>query len=106
MPAYYLIMTGGSLTIATSIVILFGQSLSSYYGRFFPIFGEINVVTAFALTILPGLVVLYLGQRFLRKPESQLQTCMAVAALSIVSLFAVVGSAVSIYVGIFFRAHR
>jgi hypothetical protein len=102
MPAYYMIMGGGSLTVVTSVVILLGGSLDSYYGRFFPIFTNINVVTAFALTLLPGLAILYLGQRFLRKPESQLETGLAVAALSIVSLFGIVGSAVSIYVGIFF----
>ena len=102
MPAYYMIMGGGSLTIVSSAVILFGGTLNSYYGRFFPIFTNINVPTAFALTLLPSLAVLYLGQRFLRKPGSQLQTGLAVAALSIISLFGVVGSAVSIYVGILF----
>jgi hypothetical protein len=102
MPAYYMIMGGGSLTIVTSVVILLGGSLDSYYGRFFPIFTNINLVTAFALTLLPGLAVLYLGQRFLRKPESQLETGLAVAALSMISLFGIVGSAVSIYVGILF----
>ncbi len=90
------------MTIVTSVVILFGGSLNSYYGRFFPIFTNINMLTAFALTLLPSLAMLYLGQRFLRKPESQLQTGLAVAALSMISLFGVVGSAVSIYVGIFF----
>jgi len=102
MPVYYMIMGGGSLTIVTSIIILLGGTLNSYYGRFFPIFTNINVPTAFALTLLPGLAVLYLGQRLLRKPESQLQTGLAVAALSIISLFGIVGSAVSIYVGILF----
>jgi hypothetical protein len=70
MPAYYMIMGGGSLTIVTSVVILFGGTLNSYYGRFFPIFTNINVLTAFALTLLPGLAVLYLGQRFLRNPRT------------------------------------
>jgi len=102
MPAYYMIMGGGSLTIVTSIVILFGGTLNSYYGRFFPILTNINVPTAFALTLLPSLAVLYLGQWFLREPKSQLQTGLAVAALSIISLFGIVGSAVSLYVGIFF----
>jgi hypothetical protein len=102
MPAYYMIMGGGSLTIVTSVIILFGGTLNSYYGRFFPIFTNINMLTAFALTLLPGLSVLYLGQWFLRKPNSQLQTGLAVAALSIISLFGIVGSAVSIYVGILF----
>ncbi len=101
-PPYYLIMTGGCLTIVTSIVILFGGALNSYYNRFFPIFASINLVTAFALTLLPGLAMLYLGQRFLRKPQNQLQTRLAVAVLSVISLFAIVGSGVSIYVGILF----
>jgi hypothetical protein len=102
MPAFYIIMGGGSLTIVTSVIILFGGTLNSYYGRFFPIFTNINMLTAFALTLLPGLAVLYLGQWFLRKPEYQLQTGLAVAALSMMSLFGIVGSAVSIYVGILF----
>jgi hypothetical protein len=101
-PTYYLIMTGGCLTIVTSIVILFGGALNSYYSRFFPIFTNLNMPTALALTLLPGLAVLYLGRRFIRKPESQLQTGLVVAALSIISLLGVVGSAVSLYVGIFF----
>ncbi len=101
-PPYYLIMTGGSLTIVTSIVILFGGTLNSYYNRFFPIFASINLLTAFALTLLPGLAILYLGQRFLRKPQNQLQTGLAVALLSVISLFAIVSAAVSIYVGILF----
>ncbi len=41
-PAYYLIMTGGSLTIITAIVILIGGTLNSYYARFFPIFANLN----------------------------------------------------------------
>jgi hypothetical protein len=102
MPAYYLIMGGGSLTIVTSLVILFSGALNSYYTRFFPIFSSINLLTAFALTLLPGLAVLYLGQRFLNKPKNQLRNALAVAALSIVSLFGIVGSTVSIYVGILF----
>jgi hypothetical protein len=106
MPAYYLIMSGGSLTVVTSLVILFNGALNSYYNRFFPIFASINLLTAFALTLLPGLAVLYLGLRFLNKPKNQLRIGLAVAALSIVSLFAIVGSGVSIYVGIFFRVHR
>src|SRR6267143_4693355 len=61
MPAYYMIMGGGSLTIVTSIIILLGGTLNSYYGRFFPIFTNINVITAFGLTLLPGLAVFYLG---------------------------------------------
>jgi hypothetical protein len=101
-PAYYMIMGGGSLTIVTSVIILFGETLNSYYGRFFPIFTNINQLTAFALTLLPGLAILYLGQRFLRNPKNQLQTGLAVAVLSIISLVGIVSSAVSIYVGIFF----
>jgi len=101
-PAYYLIMTGGSLTIITAIVILVGGTLNSYYARFFPIFANLNQVTAFALTLLPGLAVLYLGQRFLRKPKTELQSGLAVAAVSIISLVGIVGSGVSVYVGILF----
>jgi hypothetical protein len=100
-PSYYLIMTGGCLTITTSIVILFSGTLNSYYYRFFPVFTDLNQLTAFALTLLPGLAVLYLGQLFLKKPN-QLQIGLAVAGLSIVSLFAIVGSAVSIFVGVIF----
>jgi hypothetical protein len=100
-PSYYLIMTGGCLTVTTSIVILFSGALNSYYYRFFPVFTDLNQLTAFALTLLPGLAVLYLGQLFLKKPN-QLQIGLAVAGLSIVSLFAIVGSAVSIFVGVIF----
>jgi hypothetical protein len=102
MPAYYLIMSGGSLTVVTSLVILFSGALNSYYNRFFPIFASINLLTAFALTLLPVLAVLYLGLWFLNKPKNKLRIGLAVAALSIVSLFVIVGSGVSIYVGIFF----
>jgi hypothetical protein len=101
MPAYYLIMGGGSLTIVTSIVILLGESLISY-NRFIPIFTGINQITAFPLTLLPGLAVLFLGQRFLRNPRTQLQTGLAIAAISIVSLAAIVGSGVVLYIGVFF----
>src|SRR5207245_11452960 len=59
-------------------------------------------VTAFALTLLPGLAVLCLGQRFLRKPKTQLQSGLAVAAVSIISLVGIVGSGDSVYVGILF----
>lgn len=101
-PPYYLIMIGGSLTVVTSVVILFGETLNTYYSRFFPIFGNLNQLTSFALTLLPGLAILYLGQRFLRKPQTQLQTGLVIAALSIISLYAIVGSGISVYVGIFF----
>ncbi|SRR5713226_2592533 len=101
-PAYYLIMTGGSLTIVTSIIILIGGNLNGYYARFFPVFSELNQITAFALTLVPGLAVIYLGQRFLRKPQNQLQSGLAVAVVSVISLVAVVGSGVSIYIGILF----
>jgi hypothetical protein len=102
MPAYYLIMTGGSLTIVTSLVTVFGGALNSYYSRFFPFFGYVNQLEVFVLTMLPGLAVLYLGQRFLRKPEKRMQTGLAVVALSVVSLFVIVGSAASLYLGVFF----
>ena len=95
-------MVGGSLTIVTAIIILVGGNLNAYYSRFFPVFSELNQITAFALTLLPGLAVLYLGQRFLRKPKTQLQSGLAVAAVSIISLIGIVGSGVSVYVGIFF----
>ena len=101
MPTYYMIMIGGSLTIVTSIVMLLGGTLNSYY-RFSPIFAELNLVTVFALTLLPGLAVLYLGQRFLRGPETQLQTGLAVAALSVISLFGIVGSGIFLSVGVLF----
>jgi hypothetical protein len=101
-PPYYLIMTGGSLTIVSSLVILFGGALSTYYYRLFPVFSSLNQPTSFALTLLPGLAMLYLGQRFIRKPQAQLQTGLAIALLSTLSLFAIVGSGVSIYVGILF----
>jgi len=102
MPAYYLIMMGGSLTIVTSLVTAFGGALNSYYSRFFPFFGYVNQLEVFVLTMLPGLAVLYLGQRFLRKPEKRLQTGLAVVALSVVSLFVIVGSAASLYLRVFF----
>ena len=102
MPAYYMIMIGGSLTIVTAIVILIGGSITGYYSRFLPIFSELNQATAFVLDLVPGLGVIYLGQRFIRKPESQLLTGLAVAVLSVVSLFAIIGSAVYIYIGVFF----
>jgi hypothetical protein len=101
-PPYYLIMTGGSLTIVTSLVTAFGGALNSYYSRFFPFFGYVNQLEVFVLTMLPGLAVLYLGQRFLKKPEKRLQTGLAVVALSVVSLFVIVGSAASLYLGVFF----
>jgi hypothetical protein len=101
-PPYYFIMTGGCLTIITSMVILFGATLNTYYNRFFPIFSSINLLTAFALTLVPGLATLYLGQRFLRKPQNQRQTGLVVAAVSVISLFAIVNSEVSIYVGVLF----
>ena len=102
MPAYYLIMSGGTLTIISSIVILLAGTLNSYYVRFFPIFTALNQLTSFTLTIVPGLAILYFGQLFLRQPETQLQSGLVVAGLSIISLVAIVGSAVEIYVGIFF----
>jgi hypothetical protein len=101
-PAYYLIMIGGSLTIVTSIIILVGGTLNAYYARFFPIFADLNQLTAFGLTIVPGLAVLYLGQRFLRKPETQLQSGLAVAVISTISLVAIIASGVSIYIGILY----
>lgn len=101
-PSYYLMMMGGSLTIVSSLVTSFGGYLFTYYRRFFPIFGYVNQLEVIALTLLPGLAVLYLGQRFLKKPEKQLQTGLAVAAISVISLFAIVGSAASIYLGVFF----
>jgi hypothetical protein len=102
MPAYYLIMAGGSLTIVTSLVTAFGGALNSYYSRFFPFFGYVNQWEVFVLTLVGGLAVLYLGQRFLKKPEMQLQTGLAVVAISVISLFAIAGSAASLYLGVFF----
>jgi hypothetical protein len=102
MPAYYLIMTGGSLTIVTSLVTAFGGALNSYYSRFFPFFGYVSELEVFVLTLVPGLAVLYLGQRFLKKPERQLQTGLAIVAISVISLFAIAGSAASLYLGVFF----
>ena len=101
-PAYYLIMAGGSLTVVSSLVTAFGAELIPYYSRFFPIFGYISQLEVFVLTLLPGLAILYLGQRFLKKPEKQLQTGLAVAAISVISLFAIVDSTASIYLGVFF----
>ena len=101
-PCYYLIMTGGSLTIVTGIVTVFGGALNSYYSRFFPFFGYVSQLMVFVLTMLPGLAVLYLGQRFLRNPKAQLQTGLVVAGISVISLFAIVGSAASLYLGVFF----
>ena len=101
-PAYYLIMVGGSLTIVSSLVTAFGGYLVTYYSRFFPIFGNISQLEVIVLTLLPGLGVLYLGQRFLKKPEKQMQTGLAIAAISVIGLFAIVGSAASIYLGVFF----
>src|SRR5260370_37345814 len=95
-----MILGGGSLTIVTSAVILFGGTLNSYYGRFFPIFTNINMPTAFALTIVPGLAVIYLGQRFLRKPQTQLQTGPTLAGRSGIILVAIIGSGGSVDVGI------
>jgi hypothetical protein len=101
-PTFYLIITGGSLTIVTSLVTVFGGALNSYYNRFFLFSGYLSEPEAIVLTLLPGLGVLYLGQRFLKKPEKQLQTGLLVAAISVVGLFGVVGSAAFLYVGIFF----
>ena len=101
-PPYYLIMAGGSLTIVTSLVTVFGGALNSYYSRFFPFFGYVSQLWVFVLTMLPGLAVLYLGQRFLKRPEKQLQTGLAVSAISVISLFVIVGSAASLYLGVFF----
>jgi hypothetical protein len=102
MPAYYMITIGGSLTIVTAIVILIGGGINAYYSRFLPIFSELNQVTAFVLALVPGLGVIYLGQRFIRKPDTQLITGLAVAVLSVISLFGIVGSAVYVYIGVFF----
>jgi hypothetical protein len=101
-PTFYLIITGGSLTIVTSLVTVFGGALNSYYNRFFLFSGYLSEPEAIVLTLLPGLGVLYLGQRLLKKPEKQLQTGLLVAAISVVGLFGVVGSAAFLYVGIFF----
>jgi hypothetical protein len=101
-PAYYLIMAGGSLTIVTSLVTVFYGALYSYYNRFFLVSGYLGQPEVIVLTLLPGLGVLYLGQRFLKRPEKQLQTGLLVAAISVVGLFGVVGSAAFLYVGIFF----
>jgi hypothetical protein len=101
-PPYYLIMTGGSLTIVASLVTAFGGALIPYYSRFYPFFGYVSQLEVILLTLLPGLGVLYLGQRFLKKPEKQLQTGLAIAAISVISLFAIVGSAASLYLGVFF----
>ena len=100
MPAYYLIMIGGSLTIVTAIIILIGGSLNGYYARFFPFVNYLNQLTAFALALASGLAVIYLGRRFLRKPDTQLQSGLAIAVVSIIGLVAIVGSGVSLYVGI------
>src|SRR5690349_15012569 len=98
-PAYYLIMAGGSLTIVTSLVTVFGGALNSYCNRFFLVSGFLSQPEVIVLTLLPGLAVLYLGQRFLKNPEKQLQTGLAIAAISVISLFAIVDSTASIYLG-------
>lgn len=100
MPAYYLIMIGGSLTLVSSVIILIGGAYNAYYSRFYAIFADLNQITAFALTLMPGLAIIYLGQRFLRKPESQLPLGIAVAIVSLVSLFGIIGSGVFVAIGI------
>ena len=101
-PAYYLMMIGGSLTIVTAIIMIVGSNLNAYYARFFPVFSGLNLLTAFALTLVPGLAVIYVGQRFLAKTETHLQSGIAVSVISIVSLVAIVGSGVSVYIGILY----
>jgi hypothetical protein len=99
--AYVVMIIGGGMTISTSIGILFVGTVSNYYGRVF-IFSGTNVVTTFALTLLPGLAVLYLGQRFARNPEAGTIAALAAAGVSVVSLFAVLSSDVYLIFGFFF----
>jgi hypothetical protein len=102
--AYYLMVIGGSLTIMTSIIMLVGSLPGSYYNRYIPFFNTtpLPLLYSFTMTILPGLATLWLGQRFLRKPDGQTKTALAVVALSIVSVFAVVNWDVFLYTGVLF----
>jgi hypothetical protein len=101
--AYVLMIIGGALTISTAISVLFSGATVNYYGRIFPILsGNGNVTITFVLTMLPGLAVLYLGQRFAGDPKAETISALAVAAVSVISLFAVLNSVVYIYIGLIY----
>jgi hypothetical protein len=93
---------GEGLTIVTAITALLSVVLSPYFYRFFPIlFGTGLAPITFALTPLPGPVVLYLGQRFAGQPEAETISALVVAAVSAVSLFAVLNSNLYLVSGLF-----
>jgi len=100
--AYVLMIVGGGLTVSTGISVLMSISSLSYYARFYPAFSGLNQLTTFALMLVPGLVVLYLGQRFAGNPEAETRSALVAAAVSLIGLFAVINSAVSLYAGLFF----
>ncbi len=100
--SYVLMIVGAGLTIASGISVVMSVSSLSYYARFYQAVAGLNQLTTFALMLVPGLVVLYLGQRFGRDPEAETRSALVVAAVSLISLFAVANSAVILYAGLFF----
>ncbi len=98
--SYYLMIIGGSLTIMASIIILFAASGQAYYRLFIPTSNAFPLY--FVLALLPGLVTLWLSQRFLARPEAEIRSAVAVALLSIVSLYAVMFGDAFLYDGIFY----
>ncbi len=101
-PAYYLMMLGSSLTLVTAIVMIIPNAINSYYSRFFPIFSGFNLATSFLLTFLPAVAALFLAHLYYTRPSTRLVAGLLVVGLSVVSLFGVVGSGVTIYEGLLF----
>ncbi len=101
-PAYYLMITGGSLTLLTAGVILLSAIFSPFYRYSLISPAPLYPLPASVLTLLPALAVLYFGQRFLRTLEAQTESALLVAIMSVISLVGVMGSGAFLYLGLFF----
>lgn len=98
---YYLIIAGGALTLLTSIAA--ASSAVLYYERFLPLyFGSFNEPTALILTLLPSIVILYLGRLYLSRPGTKRTASLIVIVMSVVSTLGVVLSGYSPVLGLFF----
>ncbi len=100
-PAYYLMITGGGLTLLTAGVILLSAIFSPFYRYSLISPAPLYPLPSSILTLLPALAVLYFGQRFLTRPETQTESALLVAIMSVISLVGVMGSGAFLYLGLF-----
>jgi hypothetical protein len=101
--AYFLMIIGGGLTIATGFVVLLSQVTNNYYFRLVPsLSGTADWVYGSSLSFLSGLAVLYLGQRFVHDHDNESRSALLIVPVALIGVYALLISNVFLYDSIFF----